>query len=129
MVVAFCADRSCESLALETCKGSFLGTKGVHIDPYGNVFSGLCSGIIVGNVEQTPLEAIWKQFDPTEKRFVKTVFDNGPTGFLGEGPGSGYEAKKYYAGKCHLCTELRKFFFDIGKYNSIIGPYDCYCQS
>ena len=37
----------------EHCKSAFLGAKGVHIDPYGNVFSGTCSGIIVGNINNT----------------------------------------------------------------------------
>jgi MoaA/NifB/PqqE/SkfB family radical SAM enzyme len=52
------------SIAGTSCKSDFLGAKGVHIDPFGNVFSGTCSGIILGNVNQTPLEDIWKQFDP-----------------------------------------------------------------
>ncbi len=39
-----------ESLACMNCKTDFLAAKGVHIDPFGNIFSGTCSGIIVGNV-------------------------------------------------------------------------------
>ncbi|MBN1974776.1 MAG: radical SAM protein [Sedimentisphaerales bacterium] len=47
------ACKPAESFTSENCKSSFLGAKGVHIDPFGNVFSGTCSGIIVGNVNQT----------------------------------------------------------------------------
>ena len=58
------ASKSVESLAAMNCKSDFLGAKGVHIDPFGNIFSGTCSGIIIGNVNQMSLEDLWKQFDP-----------------------------------------------------------------
>ena len=38
------ASRPAEAFADIDCKTDFLGAKGVHIDPYGNVFSGTCSG-------------------------------------------------------------------------------------
>ncbi|MCJ7777409.1 MAG: radical SAM protein, partial [Sedimentisphaerales bacterium] len=41
------ASKPIETLALVNCKSEFLGAKGVHIDPFGNVFSGTCSGIII----------------------------------------------------------------------------------
>ena len=120
------ADKTVDSLASCNCKSAFLGAKGVHIDPFGNVFSGLCSGIIIGNIDKTPLENIWKQFEPKEMNFVGTLFERGPVGLLERAVESGYQVKKYYADKCHLCTELRQFFFDIGEYKQIIGPEDCY---
>ena len=44
------ASEPIESLAAANCKSDFLAAKGVHIDPFGNVFSSTCSGIIVGNI-------------------------------------------------------------------------------
>jgi len=111
---------------IANCKSAFLGAKGVHIDPYGNVFSGTCSGIIVGNVNQTPLEDIWKQFDPQNAIFISTLFNNGPYGLLAEAEKLGYKKAEFYAGKCHLCTSIRQFLLEHGLSESVIGPAECY---
>jgi MoaA/NifB/PqqE/SkfB family radical SAM enzyme len=114
-----------ESFISENCKSDFLGAKGVHIDPYGNVFSAQCSGIIIGNVDHTPLEEIWRQFDPQTTETIEILFNSGPSGLLPAALNAGYK-QTLYSDKCHLCSELRQFFFDNGMYNSIIGPCDCY---
>lgn len=123
-----------ETLASVNCKSEFLGAKGVHIDPYGNVFSGTCSGIIVGNVNQSSLEDIWREFHPAEREILNTLFDSGPVGMLDKAVGLGYKLAKVYAGKpatlwagkCHLCTSVRQFLFEKGFEKAIIGPGDCY---
>jgi MoaA/NifB/PqqE/SkfB family radical SAM enzyme len=122
------ASKSIESLAAMKCKFAFLGAKGVHIDPFGNVFSGTCSGIIVGNINKTPLEDIWKQFDPRSSGLISTLFNNGPYGLLTEAEKQGYRRKKSYAGKCHLCTSIRQFFFNNGLEESVVGPAECYAD-
>lgn len=115
-----------EQIAQADCKEAFLGAKGVHIDPFGNVFSGTCSGIIIGNINQSPLENIWKQFHPANSEFISTLFNLGPFGLLEKAAKLGYEEAKVYAGKCHLCTGIRQFLFDNGLERSIIGPAECY---
>ena len=100
----------------------------MHIDPFGNVFSGTCSGIIVGNINQTPLEEIWKQFDPQSGGLINTLFNKGPYGLLTEAEKQGYRRKDFYAGKCHLCTSIRQFFFKNGLEKSIVGPAECYAE-
>lgn len=62
------ASRPAHACRHVNCLAAFLGAKGIHIDPYGNVFSGTCSGIIVGNIHQTPLEEIWRTFHPHAPR-------------------------------------------------------------
>ena len=111
------------------CLAAFLGAKGVHIDPYGNVFSGTCSGIILGNINQTPLEEIWKAFHPGRDEFVKTLCEKGPCGLLDEAKTLGYRELPAYASKCHLCTHLRQLFFEKGVRSAVIGPADCYSRS
>jgi hypothetical protein len=108
------------------CKSDFLGAKGVHIDPFGNVFSSTCSGIIVGNVNQMSLEDIWKQFDPRRSGLIGTLFEKGPYGLLTEAEKLGYKRAKFYAGKCHLCASIRQLFFKNGLEKSVIGPAECY---
>lgn len=115
-----------ESLVEKTCKSDFLGAKGVHIDPFGNVFSSTCSGIIIGNINQTSLEEIWKQFHPSKSEFINTLFNRGPFGLLEKGEKLGYKKALVYASKCHLCTSIRQFFFSKGIENANIGPAECY---
>ncbi|OHB56342.1 MAG: hypothetical protein A2173_10355 [Planctomycetes bacterium RBG_13_44_8b] len=122
------AIKSIESLTTMNCKPDFLSAKGVHIDPFGNVFSGTCSGIIVGNINQTPLEKIWKYFHPNHNEFINTLFEHGPCGLLEKAEKLGYQKAKTYASKCHLCTSIRQFFFEHGIERSIIGSADCYFQ-
>jgi organic radical activating enzyme len=117
-----------ENIAQAHCKEAFLGAKGVHIDPYGNVFSGTCSGIIIGNVSQSPLEQMWQQFHPANNEVLNTLFTLGPSGLLSRAENLGYRKANLYAGKCHLCTSIRQLFFDKGVEKSIVGPKECYCE-
>lgn len=110
----------------QCCQNALLGSKGVHIDPYGNVFNGQCSGMIVGNVTQTPLDVLWAAFEPDRMEFWKDLYAKGPVGLLESGSGRDYSPLDTYASKCHLCTHIRRFFFDRQKYSAIIGPKDCY---
>jgi MoaA/NifB/PqqE/SkfB family radical SAM enzyme len=120
------ASKPIEELVCVNCKSVLLGAKGVHIDPFGNVFNGTCSGIIFGNVNRTKLEDIWKQFHPAQSDFINTLFNFGPYGLLERAYRLGYKKAEVYAGKCHLCTSIRQFFFDNGLEKSIIGPAECY---
>jgi MoaA/NifB/PqqE/SkfB family radical SAM enzyme len=120
------ASRPAETLVHMNCLAAFLGAKGVHIDPYGNVFSGVCSGIILGNIDQMPLEEIWKAFHPAAEGPVGVLCEKGPCGLLDEAKGLGYEESPAYAGKCQLCTHVRQFFFENGLKQSVLGPADCY---
>ena len=117
-----------KALASMNCKSDFLGAKSIHIDPFGNVFSSTCSGIIIGNINEKPLEDIWKQFHPAQNDFINTLFDFGPAGLLEKASKSGYQASENYASKCHLCTSIRQFYVDNGVEKSIIGPKECYYQ-
>jgi hypothetical protein len=117
-VAAFCS---------MNCRAGFLGAKGVHIDPYGNVFSGTCSGVILGNLHAQPLEEIWKAFHPGRIELIRTLCEKGPGGLLEEAQLLGYTALPAYADKCHLCTDLRQFLFERGQETSVLGPADCYC--
>jgi organic radical activating enzyme len=117
-----------EKIASQNCRADLLGAKGVHIDPFGNVFSGTCSGIVLGNVEEIPLEDIWKQFAPEVSEFIDTLFNFGPCGLLEKAESLGYKKAKLYASKCHLCTSIRQFFLNNGLEESIIGPAECYSE-
>jgi len=120
------AAQTVEQIAGENCARAFLGAKGVHIDPYGNVFSGTCSGIIVGNVTEQSLAEIWTSWRPQNKKIIDVLFHQGPAGLLDEAVKLGYQPYEHYAGKCHLCTSIRRFFLDRGAYPDTVGPAECY---
>lgn len=122
------ADKTVEEISDKTCKNSFLSAKGIHVDPYGNVFSGLCSGIVIGNINDKSLVEIWQKFDPENSDITGTLFRHGPVGLLDQAVMLGYKTRDFYAGKCHLCTDIRQFFFDNGMYKLIINPAECYIQ-
>ena len=126
MIAELVASQTVEQIAARNCSNAFLDAKGVHIDPYGNIFSGTCSGIIVGNIAKRPLAEIWKNWQPDNDKMIETLFNSGPAGLLDEAVKAGYTQSKLYAGKCHLCTSIRQFFFDKGLYKTVIGPAECY---
>lgn len=108
------------------CQKSLLGSKGVHIDPYGNVFNGQCSGMVLGNVNRTALDDLWRTFEPDCMDFWKIFYVNGPHGLLKAAMDDGFKPQDKYASKCHLCSDIRRFFFDKRNYTTIISPNDCY---
>ncbi|RPJ18997.1 MAG: radical SAM protein [Planctomycetaceae bacterium] len=125
-VAGLLASQPAQAFAGDNCLMGFLGAKGVHIDPYGNIFSGTCSGIILGNVNEKPLEEIWKQFHPAQNAFIRALCERGPYGLLEQAKMLGYEALPAYASKCHLCTHIRRFLFAKHEVLSTLGPADCY---
>ncbi len=121
-----CAAIPPQDLAGRHCRRSILGAKGVHIDPYGNVFSGQCSGMAVGNLSATSLDGLWKTFDPQKLDIWAGLLERGPTGLLEDAIAAGYPLRTAYASKCHLCADIRRFYFDTGRFLSIISPDACY---
>jgi len=122
------ADKPSEAMAALNCKTAFLAAKGVHVDPFGNVFSGTCSGIIIGNINITALDAIWRRFGPDTNEVIGALFGAGPTALLRKAVSLGYTPLALYADKCHLCTSVRSFLFEQGLYSLTLGPADCYCR-
>jgi MoaA/NifB/PqqE/SkfB family radical SAM enzyme len=120
------ASTPAEAFRRMNCRAGFLGAKGVHIDPDGNVFGGTCSGIVLGNIHEAPLEEIWKAFHPGQIELVATLCEKGPHGLLDRAKSVGYQELPAYADKCHLCTHIRQFLFEHHVESSVIGPADCY---
>lgn len=122
------ASEPIETIASLNCKSDFLAAKGVHIDPFSNIFSSTCSGIIIGNINRNRLEDIWKHFHPAQSELINILFNVGPAGLLDKAVKMGFQRAQLYADKCHLCTNIRQFLFDKALEDSTIGPAECYSQ-
>ncbi|MBP8303699.1 MAG: radical SAM protein [Phycisphaerae bacterium] len=120
------ARRSVEDLRSDTCTRALLGAQGVHVDPWGHVFSGTCSGLIVGRVTDQPLDRIWRSLDPRTVPLVGTLLESGPVGLLPGAVCRGYGPLPAYADKCHLCTHVREFLHGRGVEPAVLGPAECY---
>jgi MoaA/NifB/PqqE/SkfB family radical SAM enzyme len=125
-IAELCVKERVEQISKLNCRDAFLGAKGVHIDPFGNIFSGTCSGIIIGNVTKSNLVEIWQNWQPDNDKVIERLFRSGPAGLLDDAVKTGYKPAEKYAGKCHLCTSIRQFLFSKGLYTSTIGPAECY---
>ncbi len=126
LIAQFNANKTIDEISKSNCMKSFLDSKGVHIDPFGNVFSGTCSGIIIGNLTKQSLAEIWQSWHPSNEKFIEKLFHSGPAGLLDEAVKAGFSPLDLYAGKCHLCTSIRQFFCEKGLFKNVIGPAECY---
>lgn len=128
----FFPGRPPESFAGDVCVTETLRSKHVHIDPYGNVFPGVCSGIILGNAQQEPIPALWRrlQRDWREHAIIGPVVAGSSTALYRRAVEVGYRPRPAgYANKCHLCTHVRQFLHERGDWSETVGPADCYASS
>ncbi len=108
---------------------AILGAGHVHIDAAGRVFSGTCAGIILCTVDSTDdnnLFEQWKRFDPERHPIWSVLLHEGPAGLARIASEYGFEPETQYAGKCHLCFEVRKYLYNKGLFLEWLGPALCY---
>ena len=91
----------------------------VHLDAYGNVH--LCQGISMGNMQETPLSEIIKNYDPLKHPIGKYIIKGGPAGLVKE---YGLEHMEGYIDVCHLCFDARKRM--VKKFPGILEPPQVY---
>jgi len=121
--------RPADAFLGQNCLRAILASRHVHIDPYGNVFPGVCMGIRLGNANEAALPAIWQQTAEhwAEDPVLRSLVDAGPYGLLEHAEALGYRPLPAgYASKCHLCAHVRRFFFEKGLFKDKIGPAACY---
>ena len=116
-----------EAFARDHCAWKLLGKRTIHIDPHGNVFPSICTGIIIGNAEREPLSEMCENYEYREHPLVRTLAERGPLPLFEEAVRHGLaEDKDGYVSKCHLCFVARTFFRERGLYADEVGPDEVY---
>ena len=114
-----------ETFRGQDCRQALRDAAHVHIDPSNNVFPGTCAGLVLGKAEGPgglatvlagPRGQVWR-----------TLTVEGPRGLLAVAKEEGYrEEPEGYADKCHLCTGVRTFLFERGRFPGELGPRELY---
>jgi len=91
----------------------------VHVDSYGNVH--LCQGISMGNMWETPLSKLVKNYNYLNNPICKAIAEGGPAKMAVD---LKVELEKGYIDACHLCFEVRKKVIE--KYPDILAPKQVY---
>ncbi len=113
------------------CIKELLKSKHVHVGPEGDVFPGVCSGILLGNARREPLDATWRRLTDhwQEEPILSPLVHDGPVGLVDRAIRYGYEPRPAgYATKCHLCTHVRQFLFERQVEPDHLGPSACYAR-
>jgi organic radical activating enzyme len=111
------------------CARTMIASQHVHIDGAGNVFSGTCIGIKIGNLfypKRLCLDELWRQLDYRLHPIMSVLAEKGPCGLLPLAAKKGYQPLDGYADKCHLCYHLRRFLYETNAYPCQLGPGICY---
>lgn len=119
----------CSHWTADDCAQPLLAGKHVHVDPYGNVFPGVCAGIILGNALQSSMASIFH--DSLERSathpVVNTLAEGGPELLHRYAQILGFTPRpEGYAGKCQLCTDIRSFLFHKHVFDGRLGPAEVY---
>jgi len=118
-----------EAFAQQNCVSAVLHSRHVHIDPYGHVFPGVCSGIILGNAARHPPADLWHHLAANwrDHPIVSAVVTGGSYALMQLALRHGYQPRPAgYADKCHLCHHVRSFLFERGRLREWLGPGECY---
>ncbi len=113
-----------DALADTSCTDALLRGRHVHVDPDGLVMPGTCAGIVLGQCGREGIGEIWRRLndDHAGRPIVGTLSRCGPRGLLAEAAGVGFVPRDGYAGKCHLCWDIRRFWSRRDRYNDELGP-------
>ena len=91
----------------------------VHVDAYGNVH--LCQGISMGNMWDTPLSELVRNYDPDTHPISHPLLDGGPSQLV-----RAYNLyhKDEYVDACHLCSDMCLSLIDT--YPEFLTPKQVY---
>jgi len=91
----------------------------VHLDPFGNIH--ICQGIVIGNVNRTPLKEIMAEYQPDSHLIIGPLMSGGPAELARK---YGLDISGGFVSHCHLCFEARRWL--LGKFPECLTPGQVY---
>ncbi len=91
----------------------------VHLDPFGHVH--ICQGLSMGNMWETPLSTLVKNYDPAFHPICGPLLRGGPA-LLAREYDVGHEDE--YVDECHFCYTLRLALID--RFPQFLAPRQVY---
>jgi MoaA/NifB/PqqE/SkfB family radical SAM enzyme len=123
------ADRLAEGRSLRPveefteCPDEDLADPGrVHVDAYGNVH--LCQGVLMGNLFETRLAELLRDYDPTRHPIAGPLLRGGPAALAAE---HGVKHEPEHPSACHLCYRVRQTLED--RFPDHLAPPQLYDDS
>jgi MoaA/NifB/PqqE/SkfB family radical SAM enzyme len=102
------------------CRHEELRTPGrVHLDPFGHVH--LCQGLSMGNMWETPLSKLVKEYDPEAHPICGPLLKGGPAELV---RAYDLDLRGEYVDECHLCFLARKALID--RFPEYLAPRQVY---
>jgi MoaA/NifB/PqqE/SkfB family radical SAM enzyme len=98
------------------CEREELSAPGrVHVDSFGNVH--LCQGLSLGNMWQTPLTELMRNYDAKKHPICSHLLAGGPAQLA---RAFGVEVEDGYVDECHLCYNVRRKL--MSRFPDILAP-------
>lgn len=115
-------------LPADGCRRALLASGHVHIDPEGWVYPGTCAGIALGRVTASqPLDRLLTAWRLEDRPLVAALVEGGPRRLAEAAARHGFAADPAgYAGKCHLCWQVRKALAGAGAGGETLQPETLY---
>ncbi len=111
----------------ESCREELLYAQHSHLDLYGSFIPAFCGGMRLGDWHglNRILEACRNEKYPV---MIALLMDEGPYGlFVRAQTDHGFQPlAEGYAGKCHLCVDVRKHLVEAGVYPESLEPKQFY---
>jgi hypothetical protein len=109
-----------ETFAGEACAGKLLYAGHSHFDLYGNFIPGFCGGLAVGDWRE--LEQVLDDFQADRlPSLIEVLVNRGPYGLmkLAQEKHGYVPLPEGYAGKCHLCVDVRRHLAKAGEFEEL----------
>ena len=116
--------RPASEFADKPCKEALLRSRHVHVDPGGRLVPGVCAGIVLGDASRESIGEIWRRLsrDHASRPIVAALSAGGPAGLLPLAEAAGLTPRQGYAGKCHLCWDVRRHLAGRGLFADELAP-------
>lgn len=117
--------RPAESYEGERCAGELASTSHFHIDPEGNLFTGLCPGVVSGSVDD-----LHPRIAPETHPVFCTLWQDGPYALMRQAVAKhAYEPSPAgYVSKCDLCFSVRMHLRRFDAHTAELRPAAFYAE-